>query len=82
MASAQGSFPLVSSLGVSFGGLNFMATFPDDGLTDDVQIILLFLSRLVATMFVYCQRNFTKNIFLATIFAEPIDTGHYFNLVI
>ena len=76
MASAQGSFPLVSSLGVSFGGLNFMATFPDDGLTDDVQIILLFLSRLVATMFVYCQRNY------ATIFAEPIDTGHYFNLVI
>ena len=50
-ASAQGSLPRVSSLGVSFGGLNFIPTLllePTEEL--DLQMILDPLSLLVATI--------------------------------
>ena len=50
-ASAHGSFPLVSSLGVSFGGRYFSATAPDACGIVEVQIILLFSFFFVTGIF-------------------------------
>ena len=49
-ASAQGSFPFVSSLGVSLGGLYFIAAPPAWLELEEVQMILFFLSLFTAIL--------------------------------
>ena len=66
-ASAQGSLPRVSSLGVSLGGLNFIPTLdPAEELV--LQMILDFLSRRVDTILEQRSLELTLyNLFLHTI---------------